>query len=388
VLVAYADGIDGARSGPVDVAALAGLSGPQGLAGLEVLLGWTPEERPWLGWPDLRGCTVIPGYALAGAVADGRLRYLPVRLSAVPGLVAELRPDIAVVSAIRRGDRLAFGASVGWGPAAARAATAVVVEVDEDAPDLGAPVIPGNIVATVPRPAARERAPRPRRPDEVDLAIGRHVVSLLPHDPTLQLGVGGVAEAVVACLDRPVRVWSGLVTDAVAHLAERELLRGQVTAAYARGGEPLARLAAAGLLRLVPIEETHDLTRVSSIERFFGCNTALQVGLDGSVNVERAGPRLVTGIGGHADFAVAAARSPGGASVIALRSTTPSGASTIVPRVDVVSTPRTDVGVVVTEHGTADLRGLDDPARARRIATIAAPQHRAALVEAAVEAWR
>jgi acyl-CoA hydrolase len=85
---------------------------------------------------------------------------------------------------------------------------------------------------------------------------------------------------------------------------------------------------------------------------------------------------------------VAAARSPGGASVIALRSTTPSGASTIVPRVDVVSTPRTDVSVVVTEHGIADLRGLDDPTRGRRIATIAAPRHRAALVEVAVGAWR
>jgi acyl-CoA hydrolase len=71
--------------------------------------------------------------------------------------------------------------------------------------------------------------------------------------------------------------------------------------------------------------------------------------------------------------------------VIALASTTPKGASTIVPRVDVVSTARSDVEMVVTEHGVADLRGVDDAGRAHRLAAIAAPEHRQWLQEAATQ---
>jgi acyl-CoA hydrolase len=70
-------------------------------------------------------------------------------------------------------------------------------------------------------------------------------------------------------------------------------------------------------------------------------------------------------------------------SVVALRSVTRTGASTIVPSVAVVSTPRCDVEVVVTEHGVADLRGVDDAERARRLAAVAAPAHREALTIAA-----
>jgi acyl-CoA hydrolase len=374
-ILAYADGADSARSAPAVIAEAAGASEP------EVLLGWTPEKRAWLASPSVRGRTVMAGYALSGAVADGRLRYMPVRLSAVPRLLAGLRPDIAVVTGVRRGPDLVYGGSVGLGPAAARSARAVVVEVDPEGVDLGGPTIEGPIVATVDRPAPGGPLPRARRADEVDFAVGRHVVSVLPEDATLQFGPGGIGEGVVAALDRPVAIWSGLVTEAMAELDDRGLLRGRITGGYVWGGPAIAAVARAGKLRLLPVEETHDVSRVASIDRFVGCNTALQVGLDGSVNVERVGGRTVAGIGGHADFCGAAARSAGGVSIVALRSTTKDGASTIVPEVDVVSTPRCDVEVVVTEHGVADLRGLDDTERARRIAAIAAPEHHDKLAE-------
>jgi acyl-CoA hydrolase len=375
-MIAYADGVDSPRTAPDLVAKIAGLDDD------EVLLGWTPEDRDWLAAPTLHGRTVLAGYALARPVADGRLEYVPVRLSALPRLVDDaLRPDVAVVTGVRRGDDLVFGASAGWGPAVASAARrGVVVEVDAEGADLGGPPIPGTILATVDRPSHPGPPPVPRGPDDVDLAIGRNVVAVMPDAPTVQLGPGGVAEAIVAAIDRPVAVWSGLVTDAMAGLDERGLLLGPITAAYAWGGDAIARLAAAGHLRLVPVEETHDLTRVSAIESFVGCNTALQVGLDGAVNVERVGARYVAGIGGHADFCASAVRSVGGVSIVALRSTTRGGASTIVPSVDVVSTPRCDVEVVVTEHGVADLRGVDDTERARRLVAIAAPEHHESLL--------
>jgi acyl-CoA hydrolase len=156
-----------------------------------------------------------------------------------------------------------------------------------------------------------------------------------------------------------------------------------VTAGYVWGARGLVELATAEGLQLLPIEETHDLTRVSAIPRFVGCNSALQVGLDGGVNVERIGNRVVAGIGGHPDFCAAATRSVGGMSLIAVRSTNRRGESTIVPGVDVVSTPRCDVDVVVTEHGIADLRGADDDERARRLVSVAAPAHRESLLGAA-----
>jgi acyl-CoA hydrolase len=381
-LLAYADGPDAAAVSPRHAAMLAGLDE------YEVLLGWTPEPCDWLAEPALRGRAVMAGYALAPAIADGRLQYLPVRLSMVPRLVEDaLRPEVAVVRGVPRGSALAFAGSVGWGAAAARAADRVVVEIDARATDLGGPVIPGNIVATVDRPAPGPVA-RVRRPDAVDRAIGRTVVSVLPDGATLQLGPGAIADAVVSSLDRAVAIWSGLLTDRVAELATRELLVGRAVAAYTWGGAAIGDLATAGRLRLVPVEESHDPGRLAEIDGFVACNTALQVGLDGAVNVERVAGRLVAGIGGHADFCAGASRSRGGLSVIALRSTTRGGVSTIVATVDVVSTPRCDVELVVTEHGVADLRGVDDDERAHRLIAVAAPEHRDSLALAAAAAAR
>ena len=372
-LIAYADGVHMAGVAPADVARRCGVEDP------EVLLGWTPAGPAWLADPELRGSTFMAGYALADAVRDRRLRYLPVRLGAVPSLLERLGPAVAVVPGQHRAGELVFRGTTGIGPAAARAADAVVVEVDDEAPDLGGPPIPGRIVATVAR-APDAVAPRQSRPGEdVDLAVGRNVVALFPDEPTLQLGPGGIADAIVASVDRPVRIWSGLLTDAAARLDERNLLVGTVTTAYTWGGEPIARLARAGRLALQPVEVTHDVVAVSEIPRFVACNTAVQVGLDGSVNVERVDGRAIAGIGGHADFSAAASRCVDGLSVIALRSTDRRGRSTIVQRVDVVSTPRCDVDVVVTEHGVADLRGLDDDARAARLVAIAAPERRGEL---------
>jgi acetyl-CoA hydrolase len=131
-------------------------------------------------------------------------------------------------------------------------------------------------------------------------------------------------------------------------------------------------------LRLAPLEETHDVARLSAIPQFIGLNTALQVGLDGAVNVERIGGDVVGGVGGHADFARGASACPDGLSVVMLRSQH-RGRSTIVPEPEVITTAHTDVDLVITEHGVADLRGRTDAERARLLIEIAHPDHRDAL---------
>lgn len=377
--IVYADGPHSARTSPAEAMAAAGTSGPA-----DVLLGWTIERHHWVDDPDFRGSTVLAGYGLGRAVNEGRVTPLPVRLSAVAPMLIADPPDIGVIAVVRRGPGFAFGGAVGWGDVLARVARRVVVEVDEQGADLGGPPVDGNIVAELVRPAAGAEPPSGSRPaDEVDLQIGANVVSLIPDDATLQFGPGGVGEGIARALDRPVRIWSGLCTDAMASLHTRRLLLAPAVAAYTWGGRPIRDLATAGMLELTSTTTTHDITRLSSIPRFVGCNTALQIGLDGSVNVERVGSRVIAAVGGHSDFCAGASRSPGGLSVIAVRSSSASGSSsgssTIVDRVDVVSTQRSDVDVVVTEHGIADLRGVSDVQRAERLIAVAAPEHRATL---------
>jgi acyl-CoA hydrolase len=370
-LVAYADGPDVAASPPSHF----------GGEPCDVFLGWMPATRSWLGGP-LAGWTHMAGYALGDVIADGRVRYVPTRLSGVPAVLTALQPDVVVVSGVRRGHELAYAGSLGWAPAAIAAGAQLAVEIDDNAADVGAPLIEGPVHRTLAAHRPRPEPPAVAEPPALDRHVAELVVDLLPHDATLQFGIGALADAIVRTVDRPVQVWSGFVSDAVAVLAQRGLLRGQAVGAYLLPGAPAADLVRSGAARLVPITESHGAARLAEQSRLVAVNTALQVGLDGSVNVERIGRRLVAGIGGHADFSGAAARAADGVSVVALRATH-KGASTVVPVVETVSTPRCDVDVVVTEHGVADLRGCDDGERADRLIAIAAPEHRAALAAAA-----
>jgi acyl-CoA hydrolase len=319
---------------------------------------------------------------------------MPVRLSAMPGLLAgRLRPDVAVVGAVRvaAGE---VGGGAGWrlvgGPgyalAAVRAArVGVVIERWPDAvagqpggfPALGPELPPCRVLAVVDRAEPPDPGPE-RRATPALATIGRAVASLIPDGATIQWGPGAVGPAVVDAIDRTVRVWSGLVTEELAGLARRGLLAAPADTAYLWGGPDLHDMVAAGEVRFAEVAQTHDITAISRTERFVAINTGLQVGLDGAVNVEVVGGRLVSGPGGHPDFAAGAARSPGGLSVVALTACS-SGRSNIVLRPEVVSTPRSDVDVVVTEHGVADLRGCPDEERARLLVAIAAPEHRGRL---------
>ncbi len=346
---------------------------------VSLLVGWMVEPSPWLDKLSTRPAgsvsSVHAGRELTAAINAGRVRYVPVRLSAVPRLLSgRFRPDVAVVSGRPVAGGYVFGAAVGWAYAAARCARSVVVELNPEAPPYDAPTIPGHVVSVVesPRPPALARL---RPPDPAELVIAELVASLVPARATIQYGPGSGAEAIIDALQVPVHVHSGSVNDALVRLACRGLLAGRAEAAYAWGTASLAQLSSSGDLRLLPVEATHSAGRLAATPRFVAINTALEVGLDGSVNIERIGGRLVSGIGGHSDFCGGAARSDGGLSIIAVAATR-HGASTIVPRPEVVSTPRSDIDIVVTEHGIADLRGLDDEGRRSRLLAVAAPQFR------------
>jgi acyl-CoA hydrolase len=205
---------------------------------------------------------------------------------------------------------------------------------------------------------------RPLEPDEE--AIGEHVAGLLPERCTLQFAPGAIGTAVLQAVRHPVAVDSGLLTDDVVALDERGMLRGTPTGGYLIGTGRLAHWAD-GRGVLAGVEYTHDPARLGRIPGFAAVNTALQIDPTGQVNVEGTATDTIAGIGGQADYALGASRSDGGLSIVAVP-TTRNGRPTLVDRLDrPASTGRSDIGVVVTERGVADLRGVDDAERVARI---------------------
>ena len=132
---------------------------------------------------------------------------------------------------------------------------------------------------------------------------------------------------------------------------------------------------------------THDPTFVARLDRFVSINSALEVDLTGQITAESLGGRQVAGIGGQFDFVLAASRSAGGASIIALPSTggRDGAISRIVPRLTAgaaVTTPRFLADWIVTEHGAARVKGLGETARATALIAVAHPRFRAELERA------
>jgi acyl-CoA hydrolase len=369
--VAIADGASVPRSAPRHILRERPMLTP--------LVGWMPLPPPWL--PELsNGLTLLGGYGLRDGLRAGTVRYVPARYAAVPRLLqSTLRPRLAMVSGRPSPQGLRFALDVAWSFAAAALADEVIVEIDTRLPALDTPLIPGNIVDTVESEVPLELPSSPAGPAESDLAIGRVVAALIPPGATIQWGAGGIPDAAVHALNRRVRVVSGVVTDALISLIERDLLEGRAVADYVLGSARLLELAAAGHLQL-GVRQHGGLDGAD--DPFVSINTALQVGLDGSVNVERINGIQIAGVGGHADYCGRAASSIGGLSIVPLPSQR-RGQSTIVPRPEVVTTPRTEVDIVVTEQGVADLRGLTDGERAQALIAVAHPGARPGLERAA-----
>ncbi|MDQ6838084.1 MAG: acetyl-CoA hydrolase [Actinomycetota bacterium] len=383
-IVVMADGPDGPLPDPMSLPAIEALPSP------EIVLGWIVRDPGWLDCGH-RVTTLMAGVGSKDAVSAGAVRSVPTRLSAIPRLLAgRLRPTVAVVSAVHDRSGFRFAPSVGWAPEAARWADEVIVEVHPLAGglrtgDLHTPVVEGNVVAVIDRHDPPDPPPAPRS-GPVERRIGELVATLVPDDATIQWGPGKIGAAAVNALIKPVAVRSGLVTDELVALSRRGLLAAPAEAAYLWGSGELHALLAEDQLRMRPVSYIHDLTLLSALERLVTINTALEVGLDGAANVEGSALGPVSGPGGHPDFCAGASRSPGGLSIIALGSCS-AGRSAIVERPKVVSAPRFDVDVVVTEHGVADLRGAEPAERAERMVAIADPAHRPELVEVA-RAWR
>ncbi len=365
--VAIADGAGSPRSVLPAVAAAAGDVG-----GLQAFCGWCLGE----GWdaldhPDVDVAAFMGGYGMRRMLRAGRARYLPLRLGAVPAVVqSALRPDVFVVAGRIDGSSFVLGSEVGWSPAAIESGAKVVLVDDPLLPrSPGGGRFPLDGVVEVVEVARGPVAVPLPEVDDLSVALGEHVAPLIPEGATVQYGPGAVGAAVLAALAarrRRVRIWSGLVTDAVIDLQRAGLLLPGTLAGYAVGTRVLYD-GIDGTHTLDRVERTHDVTALAQAG-VIAVNTALQIDTTGQVVVDRVGDDAIAGVGGHGDFASGAARSVRGLSLV-VTPTMRGRHPTLVERLaNPASTARSDIDVVVTERGAVDLRGLDD--RQRRAALV------------------
>lgn len=334
--------------------------------------------------------------ALADAIAAGGAEALRLCYGALPGWFSALeRLDLAFVRGRRLGDgRVSTGLTGELiGAACARAARVCVLD-DRAMPvperGIALPAERADHVVISEGPLVEYRGAD--RIDDTARAIARNVASLVGDGATLQAGLGVVPTAVFAELAgrRGLRVFSGMACDALVTLAEAGALDAGAEHVYgmALGSTELYRwLDGRPGFRVAGCEETHDRAVLAALPRFTAINSAIEVGLDGAINAEWLGPRAISGPGGLPDYAAGGAASAGGRSIIALPSANAKrGISRIVPRVANADAPTVEAGVVthvVTEHGVAEIGGVDGAERARRLIGVADPAHRATLAEAA-----
>jgi len=334
----------------------------------------------------------------AALTRAGVVDVLPIHLGTVAQLIASgrLHVDVALVqlSEADADGRHSVGVTSDYVLQAIAAARVTIAEVNPRVPrTFGDTVVHASQLAAVvadDRPLI-ELEQRPITAE--DRAIAHHVAALIPDGATLQVGVGGTPDAVLAELrgHRDLGIHSGLVSDAMVDLVEagvvtnarKEIDAGFTVAGLLFGTERLFRWADGNeALLMKPVSYTHGIGVLSAFGTFFGVNSAIEIDLTGQINAEMVGGRQVGLVGGQGAFARAGISSANGRSIIALPATAKGGeVSRIVGRLPdgVVTTARADADIFVTEHGVADLRGQPLAERARRLIAISHPAHREAL---------
>jgi len=229
----------------------------------------------------------------------------------------------------------------------------------------------------------------PRDPSEVSQQIGDRIAAQVLDGSTLQLGIGGVPDAVLHRLTerRGLRIWSEMFSDGALALEHRGALDPQIplTASFLFGSRDLYDFVHLNhRVRMLRTETTNEPGRIARQRQMTSVNSALQVDLFDQANASRMKGRIYSGFGGSVDFIDGALHSRGGASYIALPSWHPKArVSTIVPRLEEPVTSFQH-SFVVTEQGVAPVVGLSERDQARSLIENAAhPDAREALWEAA-----
>ncbi len=376
------------------------------LTDVEVIHHLTLGDAPYLA-PEMKGhfrlndCFV--GANTREAVNEGRADYIPVHLHEMARLfrrkVLPLDTALIIVSPPDEHGFCSFGIEVGVTKPAALSADHIVAEVNRKMPrTLGDSFIHVSKIDAFVEVDCDLDEFRPAPPTAVEKQIGAHIATLIEDRACLQLGLGSIPNAVLDYLDdrKDLGIHTEMFTEALPGLIERGVVTGEAknvhpgkaVAGFVMGTREVYDFAHDNaLLEFHPTDYVNHPLHIAANDHMVAVNSAIQVDLTGQVCADSIGERIYSGFGGQADFIRGAAMSKGGLPIIALPSMTSDGEiSRIVPSLDhgagVVVT-RADVHVVVTEYGIAHLLGRNVRQRAEALISIAHPDSRENLLEAA-----
>jgi len=233
---------------------------------------------------------------------------------------------------------------------------------------------------------------------ELDRTIAELVVERITNGATIQVGIGGVPNALVGLLHdhRNLGIHTELLADGMVDLIEsgaatgldKATRPGKVVTTFALGSQKTYDYIADNpVVEMLPVDWVNDPRVIGREPKFVSINSTLEVDFLGQCNSEVINGRYWSGSGGQADFARGAMHSPEGQGFVVLHSTTSDrSVSRIVPRLSpgaAVTTDKNTVDKVVTEYGVAELRGRTIGERTRALIGIAHPDHREELARAA-----
>ncbi|MBI4238613.1 MAG: GNAT family N-acetyltransferase [Deltaproteobacteria bacterium] len=344
----------------------------------------------------LRDNSFFIGDNVRTAVQSGEADYTPIFLSEIPGLFRSGSFPIAVaiimVAPPDQHGMCSLGVSVDVVRAAVEAAELVIAQVNPQMPrTFGQALLPYGeidyvVEADLPLP---EIAPPVE--DAVIAAIGKNVAKLIPDGAVVQMGIGGIPNAVLANLrdKNDLGIHTEMFSDGVIDLiragnitnATKKVLKGRTATSFCFGSRRLYDFVHENpLIEFYPSDFINDPFCIAQNDGMVAVNSALQIDLTGQVCADSIGYKFYSGIGGQVDFVRGAARSVGGKPIIALPSTAKGGAvSRIVGELSRgagVVTSRGDIHYVVTEYGIASLHGKSIRQRATSLIHIAHPDFR------------
>ncbi len=365
-----------------------------------LLLGNDPLSMPGMA-QHFRHNSFFVGPGDRESIAEGNSDFVPVHLSQIPALFrSEYIPLDVVLVHLSPPDAhgfMSFGAECGASKAAAESAKIVVAQVNECMPrtlgdvfihvsrvhkivECSIPIIEGNQIAA----------------SDIEEKIAEFIAPMIEDGATLQLGIGGIPDAVLARIEgkQHLGIHTEMISDGVVNAVEKGIITsqkktlhpGKVVGTFALGSQQLYDYVHNNpLFELHPCDYTNNPYIISQNEKMVSINSCIEVDITGQVCSDSIGTKIYSGFGGQVDFVRGAALSKGGKPIIALPSTTKDGkisriVSQLKPGAGVV-TSRADVHYVVTEYGTASLHGKNLRQRAEALISIAHPKFRPQLEE-------
>lgn len=236
-------------------------------------------------------------------------------------------------------------------------------------------------------------------PNEEEVLIGQHIGELIDDGSTLQMGIGGIPNAVLSCLynHKNLGIHTEMFSEGLLPLIEKGVVNGskknvlpyKIVSGFAMGSRRLYDFMDDNPeVMMMDIAFVNDTSVIRRNPKVVAINSAIEIDLTGQICADSIGTSMFSGVGGQMDFMRGAVLSPGGKAICAVQSLTGKGLSKITPTLKSgagVVTTRAHVHYVVTEYGVAELKGKNLAQRAKALIDVAHPSVREELDRAAHE---